>query len=365
MSYGILGPHPANHSYSIVRYFNFYRNRLPQYLSSQLLPSCPGRQLPAEDALPSSPRLNVWYENYAEWPLSLLRLKTDVNHIVDQGLLWYGAFLRSGRRVGTVHDLINHLYGRSQLKFGGNIIERENMRQLLRLDFIISVSRFTADCVIRETGVPASRIAVIPNHVDDRFRPPSEEERARNRKKWFGGAEHALIHIGRPLRYKNRLGAIKAVSLVRRRLPEARMFLINGPCAPDEREFLDTEPDSGAAFRFIPAVAADELTEIYGAADALVFPSYHEGFGWPPLEAMACGCPVVSSTCASLREVVAQAALTVDDPDDHKRMAEHLVKILLDPATAADLRRAGVNRASLFAPEKSLRDVSSVYQMLA
>jgi glycosyltransferase involved in cell wall biosynthesis len=116
---------------------------------------------------------------------------------------------------------------------------------------------------------------------------------------------------------------------------------------------------------FLPAVSVAELREIYTAADVLVFPSFYEGFGWPPLEAMASGCPVVSSTRASLREVVADAALTVDDPHDNERIASLLAEVLTDPRCAADLTRRGLARAACFSPEKSLNEVAGIYRMLA
>jgi glycosyltransferase involved in cell wall biosynthesis len=317
--------------------------------------------------LPTRPRLEVWWQNYAEWPLELLQTQADVVHIVDQGLLWYGKFLRSGRRLGTVHDLIRFL-PKEQLPFApvslrADRISRECIRQLGMLDHIISVSRFTADCLVREMQTPASRITVIPNHVDSRFAPPLEEERSQNRRKWFGEAEYAVIHVGRPLQYKNRSGAIRAFALLRERLPGARMFLINGASTEEERKIIGNGSERGA-YRFIPAVGDDELKEIYGAADVLVFPSYYEGFGWPPAEAMACGCPVVSSTRASLREVVGDAALTVEDPDDHERIAALLYEVLSDSATSSQLREKGLERALLFAPEKALKAVAAVYREL-
>jgi glycosyltransferase involved in cell wall biosynthesis len=368
--YALLGPYPGNGSYSIVKYFDFYRQDFLVRFGEEFVAACPGGHLPTANGSASlDNRFHSWWKNYLLWPRELAKLKSDLFHISDQGLFWYARFLRGGRRVGTVHDLIAHLISSGTLKLGSrswrrDLAVRENMGQLSGLDHIISVSRFTADCLVREMGTPAKRITVVPNHVDGRFGPSGDAARAHNRSKWFQDAEHAIIHVGRPLVYKNRLGAIKAFAQLYERLPAARMFLVNGPCTEDERKVIEGGPHFGAV-HFIPAVTTDELAEIYGAADALIFPSYYEGFGWPPLEAMACGCPVVSSTRASLGEVVGDAALTVGDPDDHEALAARLKEILTSDALARDLRSRGLERARLFAPEKALEAVAAVYRMLA
>lgn len=375
MRYCLLGQYPGNSSYSILKYFNFYREHLATVLGATPAAACPGHRLPAMDeVITHAGRMKAWRENYLEWPLELRRMRSDLFHIVDQGIFWYARFLpdssgRRGKLLGTVHDLIAYLISTGKLAIGKpstrtNLLVRESMRQLTRLDHVISVSQFTADCMMRELGTLASRITVIPNHVDERFFPLTDEERSRMRRKWFGDARHVVIHVGRPLLYKNRLGAIKAFLLLRRRLPDARMFLVNGACAADERQVIDESP-LPEAVRFIPSVSVSDLREIYGAADTLIFPSFYEGFGWPPVEAMACGCPVISSTRASLREVVGDAALTVEDPEDYEKLADLLGDVLTSHSTASDLRRRGLARAKFFSAAKALNEVAGVYRMLA
>ena len=117
--------------------------------------------------------------------------------------------------------------------------------------------------------------------------------------------------------------------------------------------------------KFLPSISNEDLRQFYGAADVLIFPSFYEGFGWPPLEAMGCGCPVVSTTCGSLAEVVGNAALTLEDPDDHQRIADLAYSILTETTTATDLRGRGRERAKLFAPEIALNRVAEVYRSMA
>jgi len=368
--YCILGPHPGNHSYSTVKYFNFCRRHLPQTLGCRVQARCPARGfLPTDDALPNQDRTEIWWQTYALWPGSLFRLKSDCFHIIDQGLFWYSRFLRGGRRLGTVNDLIAYMSLAGSLPFAVPVprkkfLIQENIRQLRKLDHVISPSRFTADCLMREVGIPAARITVIPYHVDTGFTPVVPAEREQNRLKWFGTVSHAILHVGAPTVYKNRPGVIRAFSVLREKLPEAHLFCVGGAATADERKLME-DLRCSSCVTFLPAVSVAELREIYTAADVLVFPSFYEGFGWPPLEAMASGCPVVSSTRASLREVVADAALTVDDPHDNERIASLLAEVLTDPRCAADLTRRGLARAACFSPEKSLNEVAGIYRMLA
>lgn len=369
VKYCILGYHPANNSHSIVKYFDFYRRNLPRVLGCGVSAFSPGHLLHENDLLPIQGKGRTWAQNYLSWPAELIRLKSECFHIVDQGLVWYSRFLRGGRRLGTVHDLIAYMTATRTLALPprstrAKLLIRENARQMQKLDHIISVSRFTADALVRELNIPSSRITVVPNHVDQCFSAPSPSERTQKRRKWFGTAPFAVIHVGRPLVYKNRLGVIKSFALLWRRMPEARLFLVGGACTREERAFIDSGEWS-TCIGLIPAVTNAELREIYGAADTLIFPSYYEGFGWPPIEAMACGCPVVSSTRASLREVVGDASLTVEDPDDHERISGLVFEILQNSQVANELRRKGLARAQLFSPDRALNAVADIYRHLA
>jgi glycosyltransferase involved in cell wall biosynthesis len=367
--YTLLGPHPGSQSYSISKYFNFYRNGLPAILRDPVLGKCPGAIQDLERGrLPVVPRSKAWLQNYLLWPLELARQSAGCFHIVDQGLLWYAGFLRRGRVAGTVHDLIAYMIGAGKLDLQQPPMKRkliiyENMRQLRKLDALISVSRHTADLLMHELDIPARRISIIHNHLDPVFQPLADSERADIRRVFFGDAEYVVIHVGKASAYKNRLGAMKAFELLWRRLPTARMFLVHGPASREERDLI-AESECGSAFKFLPALDEASLRRFYGSADVLLFPSFYEGFGWPPLEAMGSGCPVVSTTCASLAEVVGDAALTLDDPGDHRRMAELLYTVLRDRSTAADLRQRGLRRAKLFAPEIALGCVAEVYRSL-
>jgi glycosyltransferase involved in cell wall biosynthesis len=293
-------------------------------------------------------------------------MQADLLHIVDQGLAWYGAFLRGGRRLITVHDLISYMTGRGLLDLSAVPYQRrflisECIRHIRSSDHLVCSSECTAGHVVSLLGIPPSRITVVPLALDRDFSPLSDQERSAARAKWFHDAEYVVIQVGKPTSYKNRIGALRAFDKLYETLPSAQMFLVHGRPNPEEWTFLG-ECASRNAIHFLPMITRAELREFYGAADVLIFPSLYEGFGWPPLEAMACGCPVVCTTRGSLKEVVGDAALTVEDPHDHASLAVNLRDALRDRSLALDLKTRGYDRVKLFAPEKVLGQMAAVYR---
>jgi glycosyltransferase involved in cell wall biosynthesis len=125
------------------------------------------------------------------------------------------------------------------------------------------------------------------------------------------------------------------------------------------REAAANSPAS-AAIKIIGFVSDADLPALYRKADAFIYPSLYEGFGLPPVEAMACGTPVISSDRGALQEVVLNAALIVD-PEDVKSMCEQMVTLATNPARARELRQAGLQRAAAFDWNRTARETLHVY----
>jgi len=368
----LLGPNPGNGSYSTTEYFRFLEENLQSALGEPLASYCPGERQSVGDrgnTLASLvPRRRTWFDNYIRWPQELRTLTYDLFHVIDQGLGWYSRFLKGGRRLATIHDLFAclSLSGKIALPRPPRYREpliRESIFQLRRMDHLVCVSQYTADCVVRELKFPASRITVVPNHLRAMFRPLMPKERVAARSKWFSDAEQVVLHVGKPSSYKNRPGVIRSFQTVKARIPSARLFLVHGPGTPEELALV-RELGLEDTINFLPPLKTTELTQVYGAADVFVFPSVFEGFGWPPIEAMACACPVVCSRGGALGEVVGDAALTVDDPFDCRTIGEAVIEVLASEGVRRQLRERGLRRVEIYRPESILPQMAAVYRML-
>jgi len=132
------------------------------------------------------------------------------------------------------------------------------------------------------------------------------------------------------------------------------------PCFPDEALMIARELGLEGRVVFPGFVAEEDLPTLYSLADLFVFPSLAEGFGLPPLEAMACGTPVVVSNIPPLVEVVGRAGLTVD-PYSVEQLAAAMLRVLTDPALREELRNRGLRRAAQFTWETAARKTLAVY----
>ena len=365
----MLGPYPGNTHISIDNYFDYCRSSVESHLKNWNFKALQPGQFQSGDFVKSDVgRKQAWKELYLNWPLSLRVLEADVFHIVDQGMAWYRCFLNSGKTIITVHDLINVLNMRGRMSLETLPIRRQAMvrmcvGQIQKADAIICPSRRTAVDVMNELGVDAKRIHVIYNLIPHVFRPLAEEERAAARKRYFGDAEYAVLHVGKPTSYKNRVGALKAFDLIHQALPDSRMVITSQPLTDEEKQFLQGRACASAVSLRQPE-QQEELRALYGAADVMLFPSIFEGFGWPPVEAMACGCPVVSSVGGSLAEVIGDGAVRVQDALNERAFADAAMEILKGPQVAAEWKGKGLLNAKRFSEAVLAPQLGELYQLI-
>jgi len=212
-------------------------------------------------------------------------------------------------------------------------------RSLPSAQRVITISEFVRERAIERLKLDPERLRAIPLGLDhDELQPGSAER------------EPFLLYPARRWPHKNHERLLEAFALLRRERPELRLVLTGGG------EF-SAVPDGVEVRGLVPRA---EVVSLMQRASALVFPSLYEGFGQPPLEAMACGCPVASSNAASLPEVVGDAA-RLFDPHDPQAIADAVREVLDDPKPWIE---RGFARASQFSWDETARKTDAVYEEL-
>jgi glycosyltransferase involved in cell wall biosynthesis len=292
-------------------------------------------------------------------PLDVRRARADLFHAPHYVL----PPLTPCRSVVTIHDCIHlqfpeylshrlgYAYARSALWVAAHRSAR-----------VLTVSEASKRDILRYFGIPATKIDVIYNAIDERFgEAPSEEDVSRVRERYQLNDPYVL-YAGNIKPHKNLERLIEAFHLFRRDGLEHVKLLIIG----DEISKYASLRRAVHRYklhqhvRFFGFVPDRTLAVLYRLAGVFVFPSLYEGFGLPPLEAMASGTPVVTSNISSLPEVVGDAALLID-PYDPTAIAQAMRRVLTEPALRDDLRRRGLARVKEFSWERSVRRVRQVY----
>ncbi len=275
--------------------------------------------------------------------------------------------LRQARGVLTVHDLAFLLFPECADDKLRAYLESAVPRSVQRADFIVTDSENTKNDVVCLLGARPERVEVVPGGVDPAFHPETDPERLRQLREHLGvGETPFILFVGviEPRKNLNRLMDAFAIFKARRRLPH-KLVLVGrrGWLWEGIVSHAESSPVAGDIL-FAGYVPEEQLSALYTAADVFVFPSLYEGFGLPPLEAMACGTPVLASKAASLPEVVGDAGLLVD-PHEPEQMAAALELLVLDEGLRADLRRKGQERAASFTWQAAATKLLAVYRRVA
>jgi glycosyltransferase involved in cell wall biosynthesis len=263
----------------------------------------------------------------------------------------------------TVHDLI-HWHFRASTPLGHRLFMRLLApRAARRADRVLVPSQATARDVITTFGVREDRLRIVPYGPGLVLRPDIAEQDIGAALDKFKIRRPYLLSVARGYPHKNLLGLLRALPILERYgWPDAQLVLAGDRyLLGRELQHVCEELKLNERLIFTGFVTTSVLNALYCGATAFVFPSQAEGFGMPPLEAMACGVPVVASNVSAIPEVVGDAGLLVDARAP-EALAAALARVLSDAELRAELRRKGVERASQFTWQRCAAATAAVYR---
>ena len=275
--------------------------------------------------------------------------------------------------VLTVHDLLDHMYGaRDRSNVRRNLQLQLTRRALRKAARLLAVSQFTKSEITRKFAVPGERIEVVYNAIDERFLRGHASQADRDLiAERYQVNYPFLLYAGAIRPHKNVVRIIEAFSALKtelekeEQLPDLKLIII-GDDLSGHPGLRRTVVRSGVQndVRFLGFVPIEVLRIFYDVAKIFVFPSLYEGFGLPPLEAMAHGTPVVTSNSSSLPEVAGNAALLVN-PENVFEIQRALQRALLDPALRARMKQRGYEQAQRFSWTSSVERILAIYREVA
>ncbi len=304
------------------------------------------------------PTTRILWEQFI-FPFEIVRLRPHLTH----SLAFASSLLSGIPSVVTVYDLSFILYPEYFRTANRTYLKWATRQSVARAQHIITISESTKRDLIHLFAISANKIEVIPPGVEPEFfeevEGPALEQFCRGKNL----PEHFVLFIGTQEPRKNIPALIRAFAQAKSHvhLPH-RLVIAGGRGWLDDAiertiEELDLQHDV-----IRPGfVAQEELPLWYRAADAFVYPSQYEGFGLPPLEALAAGTPVITSNCSSLPEVVGDAALLIA-PRDQEGLAQALERVLTEPSLREELSMRGRARAREFTWARTAQDTARVYR---
>jgi glycosyltransferase involved in cell wall biosynthesis len=311
-------------------------------------------------SLVGQPLVNLLWHNTA---LALAGKKYDVLHVPSARRI---PFIKGTKVVATVHDLaafaVDAKYDRARMVFNLKVVPA----MIRRADHVIAVSEFTRNDIVKHAGYPAERISVIRSGINrDLFQPVPPNE-ARDKLQLLHGLDRPFFVYVSRLEHpaKNHIRLIEAFERFKLENDSAHQLVLagadwNGAEAIKARAAESPVKDDIVFLGFVPLKS---LPLLYSGCDLMVFPSLFEGFGFPIVEALACGAPVICSNTSSMREIAGDLLPTFDptDSDALFQCLENTLSKGWDP----EIRARGTEYASTFDWRKSARSVMEIYRSL-
>lgn len=355
----------------LVYYLNRYVSDLGVVLVLPVAAGTPSAQQ-VEEGIPPSVRVvrvavragelgKVWFEQWG-FPRACQEAGVDIAHVP-----YWGAPLRSAvPLVVTIHDVIPLLFPAYRRTAASRLYFALVSASARGASHVITDSGASRDDIVRLLGVAAERISPIYLGVGGDYTAEDNLLLDMAVQQKYGLPDEFVLYLGGYALHKNVHRLLLAYSYVKQGLGMDYPLVLAGrkpspvpPQFPDYEAYID-KLGLGELVRWIGYVDEADKPAVYRAASTFVFPSAYEGFGLPPLEAMACGTAVVATTAPGLAEAVGDAAMGVE-PGDERQLGGAIIATLIQENLADDLREKGLARAQEFTWERTMGETVGVY----
>lgn len=300
----------------------------------------------------------LWY------PRILRRAKLDLIHYTNFNS---PIFFSAAPSVVTIHDLTLWFFsGRRHKGWLKKWFYKIAIKQTcLKAKQIITISNATKKDIIKYLKIDPPKIQVIHLAPAKQYQPVSDPKRIDDLKRKFNISKPYLIYVGQWREHKNIVRLIRAFSLLRRRYGFDYQLVLAGKI-DQQYQFLPKlikELGLDQEVMMVGYVSDAELPYLYSGAECFVFPSLYEGFGLPPLEAMACGTPVISSNLSAMPEILGDAAYYFD-PLNVEAMAKAMSEVAKSFSLKKEMRLKGLKQARQYSPDATAKATLKVYQRI-
>jgi glycosyltransferase involved in cell wall biosynthesis len=302
--------------------------------------------------------------------LSPEKRQRTVVHVCDHSNSPYLRSLPPLPHLITCHDLMAVRLALGTLpgpavRWSGRRLQSMIRRGLNRAQSVVCNSDNTRQDLHQVCTLAESRTSTIRYQLNYAYAPLSSVNARTLIGQWLvDDGRPMILHVGKNSWYKNRDGLLRIFCRVLERAKERRprLVVVGSPMTSVQADFIRDQGLHDDVLH-IAECPSRELQAFYSLASVFLFPSKYEGFGWPPIEAQACGCPVVAGRGGALGEVLEESALTADWSEE-EQLASHVVEVLSVPALSERLREAGFRNVARFQPPRMIDDYVSHYQRL-
>ncbi len=308
------------------------------------------------------PRLARHISQYVVYQACAPIFQSDINHVIDHSYSHLLHTMDGSRTVVTLHDMIwakvrNGEYQESPKRLSA--VQRHNLSGLAKAARIVCDSEASQKALLRFLPRVEARTCVIPPGLNDTFAQPAKVSLG---EKLFSIPKPFIFHPGHTQSYKNIPALFYTLAEIYKSGQDIRLVKTGTPFTLEQEELAERLGIKNLVHH-LGKVPSECLQEIYRTADVLLLPSHDEGFGFPALEAMKCGLPVVASNRGSLPELIRDAGI-LTEPDDYAAMAKSILTLLSAPSIRSEFIARGKKRAEVYAWQNTAKELLKVYRNL-